>query len=95
MARKFEKNNKDLINLSVVDSRSVWDKRNGKYKLKKGLNIFGKVEKGLTSIISTTNLNGTNHKFVDDFFNLPKNCKNKVTDMFCNKNKKVVYLIKK
>lgn len=92
---RFQQKNKALVTLEVVSSSEVWLREKGKYKINPKLNIYGKVDKGVSSCITKTNLKGENHKFVDDFNNLPKNCKNKIVDMFLNKNKKVVYLVKR
>lgn len=92
---RFQQKNKALVTLEVVDSSQVWLKNSkGKYKINPNLDVYGRVEKGCSSCITTHNLRGENHRFVDDFSNLPKNCKNKVVDMFMNKNRKVAYLIK-
>ena len=77
-----------------MSAEEVWNRnKNGKYELRRDKKIYGKVEKGYSSAIVKTNLKGQNQQFVDDFSSLPKNCKNKITDMFCNKKKKVVYLV--
>ena len=94
MSRKFQEKNKELIGLTVVDSTKIWKKKNGKYVMKDNINLYGKVDKGFSSAITTCNKKGQNHKFVDDFSDLPKNCKNKITDMFLNNKKKVAYLVK-
>lgn len=93
---RFQEKNKLLSNLEVVESSKVWvkDKKN-KYKIDPKLEVYGKVEKGVSSCITSSNSRGENYKFIEDFSSLPKNCKNKVVDMFMNQNKKVVYLVKK
>lgn len=100
MSRKFQPKNKDLVKLDVLLSKDVWrktKKKNGQeeYKLRKDIKIYGKVNKGFSSSVTSSNLKGENHKFVQDFSSLPKKTKNQVTDMFMNKNKKVAYLIEK
>lgn len=100
MSRKFQPKNKDLVKLEVATSKDVWRKTKNKsgnesYKLRKDIKIYGKVNKGFSSSITSTNLKGENHKFVQDFSSLPKKTKNQITDLFMNKNKKVVYLIEK
>ena len=92
---RFQQKNKALVTLEVVESSQVWTRKNGKYTIKPNLDIYGRVEKGVSSCITKHNTRGENHKFIDDFNNLPKNCKNKIVDMFMNKNKKVVYLVKR
>lgn len=98
MSRVFQKNNKDLINLEVVTSDKVWDisqKRKGKPTFKKGLKIYGRIDKGTSAMITSTNLIGENHKFVEDTHNLPKNLKNKIVNLLKNEKRRVVYLVRK
>ena len=97
MSRKFRDKNKDLINLEVKTADEVWDKinkRNGKPTLKREYDYYGRIDKGTSVMITSTNLIGENHKYVDDVTSLPKNLKNKIVDMMKNKNKRVVYLVK-
>lgn len=98
MSRKFQEKNKELITLDVVSSDKVWDKsklRNGKPTLKKDYSYYGRIDKGSSAFITKTNSTGDNFKFVEDTYKLPKNAKNKIVDLFDNKNKRVVYLVKK
>lgn len=98
MSRDFQSKDKDLVNLNVLTSDKVWtekENKQGKYTLKKDLNIFGKIEKGSSSFITSTNKFGLNNKFIEDTCNLPKKTKNEVIDLLINKKKKVVYLVKK
>lgn len=98
MSRQFQQKNKDLVNLEVVSADKVWDKNktiNGKPTLSKQYDYFGKVEKGTSAFIVQTNRVGEKPKFVEDTCKLPKNAKNKIIDIFNNKNKRVVYLVKK
>lgn len=98
MSRRFQEKNKELITLDVVSSDKVWDKsklRNGKPTLKKDYSYFGRIDKGSSAFITKTNSTGDNFKFVEDTYKLPKNAKNKIVDLFDNKNKRVVYLVKK
>lgn len=95
MSRPFRDKNKDLVNLEAVTADKVWTKdKNGKPVLRKDIEIYGRVDKGTSAFVSSTNLKGENHKVVDDTFNLPKKVKNGVIDILKNKNRKVVYLIK-
>lgn len=95
MARVFRKKNKDLIKLDVVSADKVWEVKSGKKpKLRKDVDIYGKVSKGFSVAVVTTNMNGENHKFVEDFVTLPKKTKQAVSDMFMNKGKKVAYLVR-
>lgn len=98
MSRRFQEKNKELITLDVVSSDKVWDKsklRNGKPTLKKDYSYYGRIDKGSSAFITKTNSTGDNFKFVEDTYKLPKNTKNKIVDLFDNKNKRVVYLVKK
>lgn len=98
MSRQFQQKNKDLVNLEVVTSDKVWDKqnrRNGKPTLRKNYSYYGRIDKGSSAFITSTNSIGENFKFVEDTCKLPKNAKNKIIDLFNNKNKRVVYLVKK
>lgn len=96
MSRQFQQKNKDLVNLDIVESNKIWIKKNDKYILNnKQYDIYGKVEKGTSAFIIQTNRYGEKQKFVEDTCKLPKNAKNKIIDLFNNKNKRVVYLVKK
>ena len=98
MSRQFRDKNKDLINLDVKTADEVWDKtkrRNGRPTLSKKYDYYGRIDKGTSAMITSTNTIGENHKFVEDSYKLPKNLKNKIVDMMNNKNKRVVYLVKK
>ena len=98
MSRRFQEKNKELITLDVVSSDKVWDKsklRNGKPTLKKDYSYYGRIDNGSSAFITKTNSTGDNFKFVEDTYKLPKNAKNKIVDLFDNKNKRVVYLVKK
>lgn len=98
MSRHFQQKNKDLVNLEVVTSDMVWEKShkvNGKPTLSKKYDYYGRIDKGSSAFITTTNRSGENFKFIEDTNKLPKNAKNKVVHLFNNKNKRVVYLVKK
>lgn len=87
-----------MVNLEVVSADKVWNKprnKNGKLTLSKEYDYFGRVEKGSSAFIVQTNRTGERPKFVEDTCKLPKNAKNKIVDMFSNKNKRVAYLVKK
>ncbi len=97
MARNFQQKNKDLVKLDVITSDKAWNKnilRKNKPTLSKEFDFYGRIDKGTSAFITSTNLTGDNHKFVEDTNKLPKNLKNKIVNLFKNKNKKVVYLIK-
>lgn len=97
MSRKFQSKNKDLVKLKVITADQAWDKqvkRKGKPTLSKKYNFYGRIDKGTSAFITSTNLIGENHKFVEDTAKLPKNLKNQIVDNFNNKNKRVVYLVK-
>lgn len=98
MSRKFQGKNKDLIRLDIATSDLVWDKRvlrKGKPTLSKQYEYYGRIDKGTSAFITASNSTGENHRFVEDTARLPKNLKNKIVDNFKNKNKRVVYLVKK
>ena len=97
MSRKFQGKNKDLVKLKVITAEQAWDKtvkRKGKPTLSKKYKFFGRVDKGTSAFVTSTNLTGEKHKFVEDTSKLPKNLKNQIVDSFNNKNKRVVYLVK-
>lgn len=96
MSRIFRDKNKDLVNLEAVTSDQVWTKhKNGKPILRKDIEIYGRIDKGTSVFITSTNLSGKNHKIVDDTTKLSKKTKNEVVKILKNDNRKVVYLIKK
>lgn len=95
MSRLFRGKNKDLIKLSVVTADEVWTKNNaGKFKLRQDIAIYGRVDKGTSAFITSTNLSGGNHKIVDDTCNLPKKAKNELVKALKNDKRKVAYLIR-
>lgn len=95
MSRPFRGKNKDLVKLEVVTSNKVWTKnKSGKPKLRNDIEIYGRVDKGTSAFVTSTNLSGKNHKVVEDTCNLPKKVKNDLVQLLKNKNKKVAYLIR-
>lgn len=95
---RFQEKNKKLFELEVKTADEVWDKktlRKGKPTYRKDIEIFGRIDKGTSAMISSTNQIGENHRFIEDTSNLPKNLKDKIVKVFKNDNRKVVYLIKK
>lgn len=98
MSRKFQGKNKDLVNLQVITADKAWDKtvkRKGKPTLSKKYDFYGRIDKGTSAFVTSSNSVGENHKFVEDTVKLPKNLKNQIVDNFHNKNKRVVYLVRK
>lgn len=94
MSRPFRDKNKDLVNLQVVSSDKVWTKRkNGKFALRQDIKIFGRVDKGTSAFVTTTNLSGGNHRIVDDTSRLPKKVKNDLVKLLKNDNRKVAFLV--
>ncbi|MBQ7879700.1 MAG: hypothetical protein IJ317_03520 [Clostridia bacterium] len=95
MSRKFQDKNKDLVKLSVVTADKVWT-RDSKNKpvLRKDLDIYGRVDKGTSAFVTSTNLSGGNHKIVEDTARLPKRVKNEIVKILKTDNKKVCYLVK-
>lgn len=95
MSRPFRDKNKDLVNLRVATADEVWMTDNkGKPRLRRDLSIYGRVDKGTSVFVTTTNLSGGNHRIVDDTSNLPKRVKNDVVKLLKNKNRRVAYLVK-
>lgn len=95
MSRPFRAKNKDLVNLKAVSSDKVWTKdKNGKPVLRRDIEIFGRIDKGTSAFITSTNLSGKNHRIVEDTANLSKKKKNEVVKLLKNENKRVVYLVK-
>ena len=98
MSRVFRDKNKDLVKLEVKTADEVWDtkvKRNGKPTIRKDIEVYGRIDKGTSAMITNTNMIGENHKFVEDTCNLPKKLKGQIADILKNKNRKVVYLVKR
>ena len=97
MSRTFKPKNKDLVNLEVVTADKIWVKNNkGKMMLnRKEYDIYGRVDKSSDCFVTNTNLQGKNHKFIENTSSLNNVTKNKIVDNFFNKNKRVVYLVKK
>ena len=95
MSRKFHKENKDLVGIKVVTADQVWTTdKNGKRRLRKDIDIYGRVDKGTSAFVTSTNLTGGNHKIVEDTCELPKSVKNGVISLLKNKNRSVAYLIR-
>ena len=95
MSRPFREKNKDLVNLEVVTADKVWTvNKNGKPSLRKDVDIYGRIDKGSSAFVTSTNLSGGNHKIVDDTCNLPKKVKNDVVKILKNDNRKVAYLVR-
>lgn len=95
MSRKFRSKEKDLIKLEAVTSDKVWTKdKSGKPKLRKDMEIYGRIDRGTSAFVTSTNLSGENHKIVEDTIKLPKKVKNDVVNLLKNKNRKVAYLIR-
>lgn len=92
MARVFNEKELDLIKLTVVPSNKVWDikkKRKGKPTLSTKYDYFGRVDKGTSAFVTSTNLIGENHKIVIDTYKLPKNIKNDIVKLLKNQNRSV------
>ena len=95
MSRPFREKNKDLVKLEVVTSEHVWTKnKSGKPKLRTDIEIYGRVDKGTSAFVSSTNLSGKNHRFVEDTCKLPKKVKNSILRVLKNENRRVAYLIR-
>ncbi len=98
MSRKFQEKDKDLSKLEVITADKAWDfnaKRKGKPTLSKNYNFYGRVEIGTSAFVTSTNSIGENHRYIEDTSSLPKKIKNQIVNNFKNKNKRVVYLVKK
>ncbi len=95
MSRPFRGKNKDLVKLAVVTADKVWIKnKSGKPKLRSDIEIYGRVDKGTSAFVTSTNLSGGNHKIVDDTCKLPKKVKNDLVKVLKNDNRNVAYLIR-
>ncbi len=95
MSRPFRDKNKDLVKLEVVTADVVWTKdKNGKHVLRKDIDIYGRVDKGTSAFVTSTNMHGENHKVVEDTCMLSKKTKNEIVKLLKNDNRKVVYLIR-
>lgn len=95
MSRPFRGKNKDLVQLQVVTADKVWTKNKaGKLTLRRDLEIYGRIDKGTSAFVTSTNLAGGNHRIVDDTANLPKRVKNDVVKVLKNENRKVAYLVR-
>ncbi len=95
MSRGFHKENKDLVGLKVVTSDKVWTTdKHGKRKLRTDIDIYGRVDKGTSAFVTSTNLTGGNHKVVENTCELPKGVRNGVVSLLKNKNRSVAYLIR-
>lgn len=94
MSRPLRTRDKDLVNLRVVTADEVWTKnKSGKMVLRKDINIFGRIDKGTSAFITSTNMTGENHRVVEDSANLSKKTKTAVVDLLKNKNRQVAYLL--
>lgn len=95
MSRPFRGKNKDLVKLEVVTAEHVWTKnKSGKPKLRTDIEIYGRVDKGTSAFVTSTNLSGSNHRIVEDTCKLPKKVKNSILKILKNENKRVAYLIR-
>ena len=96
MSRQFQGKKQDLVNLKAVSSSEVWTKnKSGKVVLRQDLDIYGRIDKGTSAFITSTNLSGKNHKFVKNTDELPNKVKNEIVKMMKNEKRTVVYLVKK
>ena len=67
MSRYLKKDNKALAGLKVKFSNDIWDvDKKGNYRLKKNINLFGRVEKSTPNMILKQDKN-RKEKFIDDF----------------------------
>ena len=96
MSRPFREKNKDLVNLEVVTADKVWTTtKTGKRVLRRALDVYGRVDKGSSAFVTSTNLSGGNHRVVEDTCRLPKKVKNGIVKILKNDNRHVAYLVKK
>lgn len=94
MSRPFRTKNKDLVKLKVVTADQVWTKdKKGNMVLRNDLNIYGRIDKGTSAFITSTNRVGGHHKVVEDTTSLSKKTKNEVVNLLKNENRRVVYLV--
>ena len=88
MSRPFRDKNKDLVKLEVVTSDVVWttDKK-GKPKLRQDIDIYGRVDRGTSAFVTSTNLSGGNHRIVEDTNKLSKKTKNEIVRQLKTNNR--------
>ena len=67
MLRVFRDKSKDFIKLEVNTADEIWDikhKRNGKPTIRKDIEVYGRIDRGTSAIITNTNMIDENHKNV-------------------------------
>lgn len=93
MSRYLKKDNKALAGLKVKFSNDIWDvDKKGNYRLKKNINLFGRVDVKTPNMILKQDKNNKN-KFIDDFSALPRKTKENVANELMNNKRRVVYLV--
>lgn len=99
MSSTYSKNKKELSGVKVVSASDVWQKRNGKFRLRKDIDIVGKVELPLSNFILKANNEERQTGYIEDVSALPVRAKNEIVCHFYNKQGKrtrntVAYLVR-
>ena len=93
MSRYLKKDNKALAGLKIKMADDVWQiNKNGKARIKKNINLFGRVDVKTPNMILKQDKNNKN-KFTDDFSALPRKTKENVANELMNNKRRVVYLV--
>ncbi len=81
MSRKYQPKTKEYASVTVVSSDQIYDKDG---KVKKGVDVVGKIDRDLPNIITTVKRRNGKTKFVEDTCNLTKKTKGEIVDFFKN-----------
>ena len=79
MSRKYQPKTKEYATVTVVSSDQIYDKDG---KVKKGVDVVGKIDRDLPNIITTVKRRNGKTKFVEDTCNLTKKTKGEIVDFF-------------
>lgn len=101
MSSTYSKNKKELSGVKVVSAAEVWRKnyKNGKFSLRKDIDILGKVELPLSNFVLKANNEDQKTGYIEDVSSLPKRTKDEIVNHFYNNKGKrtrntVAYLIR-
>lgn len=99
MSSIYSKNKKELAGVKVVSAADVWEKRNGKFRLRTDVDIVGKVEMPMSNFILKANNENRKTDYVEDVSALPSRAKRELVSHFYYKTGKrnknsVAYLIR-
>ncbi len=83
MSNTFSKNKKELAGVTLVSSSQVWEKQdNGKYRLRRDIDIVGKVDISIPNVVLKASEDGKRTAFVEDVSALPKRTKQELVNHF-------------